>query len=225
MQSYHHLWASQERRISTFKAESDYIFLSFAVIVADGTCGPESFVLWIMVLAKEGLIFFFPMCKKSISQFLKNLNPHVNPSTYLHFADFFFTNYNDSGFQSSLCNICYIKVYTKRIYYQEFKEMLYKCTYVHTFISSDAWIASGHFICLLAPKLILLWLRSQFITVCYAVYELGQCPRNGGWNHLVCTSSSCNSWQHKVSMAFHYTFANRSENGNKPLCKLKALLN
>lgn len=81
------------------------------------------------------LNFVFSYAKKN--QFLKNLNP-INPSTYLHFAGFFFTNYNGSGDQSILCNICYIKVCTKRIYYQELKEMLYKPTYVHTFITSDA---------------------------------------------------------------------------------------
>lgn len=65
--------------------------------------------------------------------------------------------------------------------------------------------------------LVLLNCRWLFSTVCYTVYELGQCPRSEGWNHLVCKSSSWNSQKCDISMAFRYIYANRSGNGNKLL--------
>lgn len=52
-------FACNERRISSFNAESDYIFPSLAVIAADGICGPDHAVLWILILAEESLILFF----------------------------------------------------------------------------------------------------------------------------------------------------------------------
>lgn len=68
-----------KKRISTFNAEGDYVFPSLAVIVADGTCGPECTVLW------GGKLYFVFPCVKSWLFYLKAKTSLV---PYLHVAGF-----------------------------------------------------------------------------------------------------------------------------------------